>query len=115
MVTSANVACGHHAGNREIMRMVCPRAAALARTVDAVCVHGDRPGAVGHAQDVRRRSMTPDGCCAGSEDVHRLSVDLWRNRPILWTFPALLWRSLWDQKFVGFDLPKRLRGAFRTP
>ena len=42
MVTSANVARGYHAGNREIMRMVCARAAALGVSVGAQVSYDDR-------------------------------------------------------------------------
>ena len=35
VVTSANVACGYHAGSAEIMRAVCDRSAALGVSVGA--------------------------------------------------------------------------------
>jgi uncharacterized membrane protein YcfT len=58
------------------------------------------------------------GRLAGAEDpddIHNPSPELWRKRPVLWTFPALLWTNLWDQKFVEILLPKRLRGTVRRP
>ncbi len=47
--------------------------------------------------------------------LHKLTVNLWRNRPILWTLWALLWTILWDQKFVKIVRRKRLRDTIRTP
>jgi 5-oxoprolinase (ATP-hydrolysing) subunit A len=43
VVTSANVACGYHAGNPAIMREVCDRAAALGVSVGAQVSYDDRP------------------------------------------------------------------------
>ena len=42
VVTSANVACGYHAGNDEIMRAVCARAAELGVSVGAQVSYDDR-------------------------------------------------------------------------
>jgi 5-oxoprolinase (ATP-hydrolysing) subunit A len=42
IVTSANVACGYHAGSAEVMREVCERAAALGVTVGAQVSYDDR-------------------------------------------------------------------------
>jgi len=61
VVTSANVACGYHAGDATTMEAVCVvprgarRAVEMARSglVDSVCVHGDSPGAVATAHAVR--------------------------------------------------------------
>jgi len=69
----------------------------------------------GHEVVVRRALPDPGGCCAGSDDIHKLRVDLWRNRPILWTLGALLWTILWDQKFVKTVRRKRLRVTIPTP
>jgi UPF0271 protein len=42
VVTSANVACGYHAGNAEIMRAVCEQAAELGVSVGAQVSYADR-------------------------------------------------------------------------
>jgi 5-oxoprolinase (ATP-hydrolysing) subunit A len=52
IVTSANVACGYHAGNREIMRTVCARAAELGVTVGAQVSYDDRENFGRVARDV---------------------------------------------------------------
>jgi UPF0271 protein len=44
VVTSANVACGFHAGNAEVMRLVCEGAAARAVVVGAQVSYADRDG-----------------------------------------------------------------------
>jgi UPF0271 protein len=44
VVTSANVACGYHAGSRAIMRRVCAAAARLGVAVGAQVSYDDRPG-----------------------------------------------------------------------
>ena len=44
IVTSANVACGYHAGNADIMAAVCRRAAALGVSVGAQVSYDDREG-----------------------------------------------------------------------
>jgi len=44
VVTSANVACGYHAGSPAIMREVCAQAARLGVTVGAQVSYADRPG-----------------------------------------------------------------------
>ncbi|WP_155993074.1 5-oxoprolinase subunit PxpA [Nocardioides sp. URHA0020] len=44
VVTSANVACGYHAGNASIMRAVCAEAARLGVSVGAQVSYDDRPG-----------------------------------------------------------------------
>ncbi|CAN5383975.1 5-oxoprolinase subunit PxpA [soil metagenome] len=43
VVTSANVACGYHAGSAEIMRAVCEGAAELGVSVGAQVSYADRP------------------------------------------------------------------------
>jgi UPF0271 protein len=43
VVTSANVACGYHAGTREIMRQVCDEAVRCSVTVGAQVSYADRP------------------------------------------------------------------------
>lgn len=43
VVTSANVACGYHAGNVEIMRTVCALAVELGVTIGAQVSYDDRP------------------------------------------------------------------------
>ncbi len=50
VVTSANVACGYHAGNREIMRSVCAQASELGVSVGAQVSYDDREnfGRVAH-------------------------------------------------------------------
>jgi 5-oxoprolinase (ATP-hydrolysing) subunit A len=54
VVTSANVACGYHAGTAEIMRSVCEQAAALGVSVGAQVSYDDRPGFGRVARDVAR-------------------------------------------------------------
>jgi UPF0271 protein len=54
IVTSANVACGYHAGNAEIMRAVCQRAAALGVSVGAQVSYDDREHFGRVARDVDR-------------------------------------------------------------
>lgn len=44
VVTSANVACGYHAGSPAIMRAVCAEAARLGVSVGAQVSYDDRPG-----------------------------------------------------------------------
>jgi UPF0271 protein len=44
VVTSANVACGFHAGNAEVMRAVCDGAAALGVRIGAQVSYADREG-----------------------------------------------------------------------
>ncbi len=44
VVTSANVACGFHAGDDEVMRAVCEQAAALGVVVGAQVSYADREG-----------------------------------------------------------------------
>jgi UPF0271 protein len=43
IVTSANVACGYHAGSRPVMAFVCERAAELGVSVGAQVSYDDRP------------------------------------------------------------------------
>ncbi len=52
VVTSANVACGYHAGNAEIMRSVCDDAARLGVSVGAQVSYDDRPNFGRVARDV---------------------------------------------------------------
>jgi UPF0271 protein len=52
LVTSANVACGFHAGNRETMRRVCDTAAELGVRVGAQVSYDDREGFGRRAMDV---------------------------------------------------------------
>jgi 5-oxoprolinase (ATP-hydrolysing) subunit A len=52
IVTSANVACGYHAGNREIMRAVCADAARRGVTVGAQVSYDDRENFGRVARDV---------------------------------------------------------------
>jgi UPF0271 protein len=44
VVTSANVACGFHAGNEQVMREVCERAVALGVMIGAQVSYADRDG-----------------------------------------------------------------------
>ena len=57
VVTSANVACGYHAGTREIMRAVCERAAALGVSVGAQVSYDDRENFGRVARDVPREVL----------------------------------------------------------
>ncbi|WP_230487161.1 5-oxoprolinase subunit PxpA [Nocardioides anomalus] len=52
VVTSANVACGYHAGTPAIMRAVCERAAELGVSVGAQVSYADRAGFGRVARDV---------------------------------------------------------------
>jgi 5-oxoprolinase (ATP-hydrolysing) subunit A len=52
VVTSANVACGYHAGNRETMRMVCAGAATRSVSVGAQVSYDDRENFGRVARDV---------------------------------------------------------------
>jgi 5-oxoprolinase (ATP-hydrolysing) subunit A len=52
VVTSANVACGYHAGNAAIMGAVCAEAARLGVSVGAQVSYDDRPGFGRVARDV---------------------------------------------------------------
>jgi 5-oxoprolinase (ATP-hydrolysing) subunit A len=54
IVTSANVACGYHAGNREIMRAVCATAARRGVSVGAQVSYDDRENFGRVARDVAR-------------------------------------------------------------
>jgi 5-oxoprolinase (ATP-hydrolysing) subunit A len=54
VVTSANVACGYHAGSPAIMRAVCDGAAARGVSVGAQVSYDDRPGFGRGARDVPR-------------------------------------------------------------
>ncbi len=54
IVTSANVACGYHAGNAEIMRVVCEQAAGLGVSVGAQVSYDDREHFGRMARDVDR-------------------------------------------------------------
>jgi len=54
VVTSANVACGYHAGNAAVMRSVCERAAELGVTVGAQVSYDDRENFGRAAMDVAR-------------------------------------------------------------
>lgn len=57
VVSSANVACGYHAGSREIMRRVCDRAAANGVAVGAQVSYDDRPNFGRVAVDIERSRL----------------------------------------------------------
>ncbi|MBE7323164.1 LamB/YcsF family protein [Nocardioides sp. Y6] len=57
VVTSANVACGYHAGSLAIMRAVCERAAELGVTVGAQVSYADRANFGRVALDVPERVL----------------------------------------------------------
>jgi UPF0271 protein len=57
IVTSANVACGYHAGTAAIMRAVCERAADLGVSVGAQVSYDDRESFGRVARDVRREVL----------------------------------------------------------
>jgi UPF0271 protein len=57
VVTSANLACGYHAGNAEIMRAVCERAAELGVSVGAQVSYADRANFGRLALDVPRETL----------------------------------------------------------
>ena len=52
LVTSANVACGYHAGDDEVMRVVCKEAARLGVAVGAQVSYADRENFGRKAMDV---------------------------------------------------------------
>ncbi len=58
VVTSANVACGFHAGDDEVMRAVCDRAAALGVVVGAQVSYADREGFGRRPMDVHHDRLT---------------------------------------------------------
>lgn len=58
VVTSANLACGFHAGDAETMRHVCRRAAALGVTVGAQVSYADREGFGRRPMDVAPDVLT---------------------------------------------------------
>jgi 5-oxoprolinase (ATP-hydrolysing) subunit A len=57
IVTSANVACGYHAGTAAIMRAVCEQAAGLGVSVGAQVSYDDRAGFGRVARDVPRELL----------------------------------------------------------
>ena len=57
LVTSANVACGYHAGTREIMRAVCAEAARRQVSVGAQVSYDDRPNFGRVALDVPYQTL----------------------------------------------------------
>jgi UPF0271 protein len=57
IVTSANVACGYHAGTRQIMRAVCEQAAARGVSVGAQVSYDDRENFGRVARDVPREVL----------------------------------------------------------
>ena len=57
IVTSANVACGYHAGTAEIMRAVCEQAAERGVSVGAQVSYDDRENFGRVARDVRREVL----------------------------------------------------------
>lgn len=58
VVTSANVACGYHAGNEAIMRAVCAEAARLGVSVGAQVSYDDRENFGRVARDVAPRVLS---------------------------------------------------------
>lgn len=60
IVTSANVACGYHAGDPSIMRSVCERAAAAGVSVGAQVGYRDLPGFGRRFIDVEPDQLTND-------------------------------------------------------
>ncbi len=60
LVTSANVACGFHAGDPTIMRRVCDRAAARGVAVGAQVSYRDLAGFGRRAIDVEPQALTDD-------------------------------------------------------
>ena len=97
---------------------IVAHALALADSVDSLCLHGDNPGAVAHARAVREGSRGGRmGRSRPLNVVHRR----WRNhvenhveKPSnLWTYPAVLWSKLWDQKNVEFSSTNPLRSSRR--
>ena len=60
VVTSANVACGYHAGDPSIMRRVCARAAALDVAIGAQVGYRDLPGFGRRFIDIEPEALTND-------------------------------------------------------
>jgi len=60
VVTSANVACGFHAGDASIMRRVCARAAASGVAIGAQVGYRDLPGFGRRFIDVEPEALTAD-------------------------------------------------------
>lgn len=58
LVTSANVACGFHAGDERVMREVCERAAELGVVVGAQVSYADREGFGRRRMDVEAAVLT---------------------------------------------------------
>lgn len=58
VVTSANVACGFHAGSEQVMREVCERAAELGVVVGAQVSYADREGFGRRAMEVDPEVLT---------------------------------------------------------
>ena len=87
----------------------------LAGSVDSLCLHGDTPGAVGHARRRHGRlSRTPDGPFAGSDSLSTgRGFRHVENTGICGREPAVLWSKLWDQKNVELSSTNPLRGAER--
>jgi 5-oxoprolinase (ATP-hydrolysing) subunit A len=69
VVTSANLACGYHAGNAHIMRAVCDRAAELGVSVGAQVSYDDRENFGRVAREVPRAVL----CAQVADQVGRLS------------------------------------------
>jgi UPF0271 protein len=69
VVTSANVACGYHAGNVQIMRAVCEQAAALGVSIGAQVSYDDRENFGRVARDVPRAVL----CAQVADQVGTLS------------------------------------------
>jgi UPF0271 protein len=70
VVTSANVACGYHAGSVEIMRAVCGQAARLGVSVGAQVSYDDRENFGRVARDVPGRLL----CAQVADQVGTLSA-----------------------------------------
>ena len=91
---------------------IAARAVDLAAGVDSVCVHGDTPGAVGHARAVRAALEAAGyrvrALRLTAPSVHRSCPRLWRRTGDLWTSGRLLWRA---QEL----LPNPLRGPSPDP
>ncbi|HEY5420018.1 MAG TPA: 5-oxoprolinase subunit PxpA, partial [Marmoricola sp.] len=60
VVTSANVACGFHAGDASIMRLVCQRAAEHGVAIGAQVGYRDLPGFGRRFIDIEPEALTQD-------------------------------------------------------
>ena len=84
VVTSANVACGYHAGDAHVMRAVCEEAAAGGVVVGAQVSYQDREGFGRRAMDVAPDVLTAwvaDQVAALQEAARDAGIDVTYLKP----------------------------------